>query len=493
MEKHCNGKVITTAITELSRCEVFVYGTDMNGCRVGRAEQLAQAKFGAQPGQSGPQFGPQGQCYAIPVDVNNLQKMQPYVDEFIDYVKEHPDNRFLITRLGCGNGLIDYRDNRIAPLFDELYPLPNVIVSREWRTILMFNHQLPDKPAAPEVADEEVLKELCHKYRYQIGANCVTSLPDIRVRYVIGKDKFGYTSFGNFFFFGRNMYVFPKNAAVPEDNSVPSPTIIYNTKKMADGVRFVTPEKFTLKSNQTGRIKSFTRGEYRQMLAEKDDAGLLKLLNKPDNADFARQLAYEEAAHRGIPEDAIDVSGTLQKKWNELEKKRDEDNSARGCVMDYFHDECWNRQTPQRVIFAGVQTPFTDSNGESIYTGDVIKIDDGISEDYLAVGALCDEKGNGYYGFILDNHSWHLEDCAEHHQMTRVGTVFYQLKEDVFLTVNQRTAGGAGFTGQRDTKEDKQQKVLMAKFTPNFAQDFWEYQMLEMMGAEFSWRKPTDI
>ena len=125
MEKHCNGKVITTAITELSRCEVFVYGTDMNGRRVGRAEQLAQAKFGAQPGQAGPQFGPQGQCYAIPVDVNNLQKMQPYVDEFIDYVKEHPDNRFLITRLGCGNGLIDYRDNRIAPLFGELYPLPN--------------------------------------------------------------------------------------------------------------------------------------------------------------------------------------------------------------------------------------------------------------------------------------------------------------------------------------------------------------------------------
>lgn len=492
MEKHCNGKVITTAITELSRCEVFVYGTDMNGRRVGRAEQLAQAKFGAQPGQAGPQFGPQGQCYAIPVDVNNLQKMQPYVDEFIDYVKEHPDNRFLITRLGCGNGLIDYRDNRIAPMFDELYPLPNVIVSREWRTILMFNHQLPDKPAAPEVVDEEVLKELCHKYRYQIGANCVASLPDIRVRYVIGKDKFGYTSFGNFFFFGCNMYVFPKNAAVPEDNSVPVPTIVYNTKKMADDVKHIVPERFRIQFVD-GRARIYTRDEYRKMLADLDDESLLKKLNSQKGSPNSRQLAYEEAAHRGIPEDAIDVSGTLQKKWNELEKKRDEDNSARGCVMDYFHDECWNRQTPQKVIFAGVQTPFKDVNGDWIYTGDVIKVEGGVSEEYLAVGAMCDEMGDGHYCFILDNHNWPLADCQQHCKLTRMGTVFYQLKEDDFRNVNQRTAGEKGFTGQRDTKEDKQQKVLMAKFTPNFKQDFWEYKMLDVLGAEFDWRKPTDI
>ena len=54
-----------------------------------------------------------------------------------------------------------------------------------------------------------------------------------------------------------------------------------------------------------------------------------------------------------------------------------EDDSARGCAIDFLHDECWNRPCPQKVIFAGVRTPFTDSNGESIYTGDVIKIDDG--------------------------------------------------------------------------------------------------------------------
>ena len=74
--------------------------------------------------------------------------------------------------------------------------------------------------------------------------------------------------------------------------------------------------------------------------------------------------------------------------------------------------------------------------------------------------------------------------------MTRVGTVFYQLQEDDFLKVNQRTMR---FNGWRDSKEDTLNKVLMAKFTPNFKQDFWEYKMLDVLGAEFDWRKPTDI
>ena len=216
-----------------------------------------------------------------------------------------------------------------------------------------------------------------------------------------------------------------------------------------------------------------------------NDTSLLGLLNKQDNTDFVRQLAYEEAMHRGIPEDAIDVSGTLQKAWDELERKRDEDDSARCCVIDYFHDECWNRQTPQKVIFAGVQTPFKDVNGDWIYTGDVIQLEEDFSMEYAAVGAMCDEKGNGHYCFILDNHSWPLADCQQHHQMTRVGTVFYQLQEDDFLKVNQRTTR---FNGWRDSKEDIQNKVLMAKFTPNFKQDFWEYKMLDVLGAEFDWR-----
>jgi hypothetical protein len=69
--------------------------------------------------------------------------------------------------------------------------------------------------------------------------------------------------------------------------------------------------------------------------------------------------------------------------------------------------------------------------------------------------------------------------------MTRVGTVFYQLNPGDFIGVNQRTMN---FNGWRDTEEDRLQKVLMAKFTPNYDQELWKYQGLEILGAEYDWR-----
>jgi hypothetical protein len=69
--------------------------------------------------------------------------------------------------------------------------------------------------------------------------------------------------------------------------------------------------------------------------------------------------------------------------------------------------------------------------------------------------------------------------------MNRVGTVFYQLDASDFIEVNQRVMS---FNGWRDTEEDKQQKVLMAKYTPNFDQELWKYSGLEILGVEYNWR-----
>ena len=121
MEVHYRGKIITGRITELSRNEIFVYGTDMHGNRVGRAEKLACEKFWAVKKIKS---GLNGRCYAIPVNTSKPQEMKPYIDEFIEFVKNSPNNRFLITRIGCGNGNPDSRDETIAPMFDELFPLP---------------------------------------------------------------------------------------------------------------------------------------------------------------------------------------------------------------------------------------------------------------------------------------------------------------------------------------------------------------------------------
>ena len=105
---------------------------------------------------------------------------------------------------------------------------------------------------------------------------------------------------------------------------------------------------------------------------------------------------------------------------------------------------------------------------------------------YFAVGAWSKEDGKGEYCFILDNHNWSLEECQhQHYQMTRVGTVFFQLDASDDIGVNQRVMG---FNGWRDTEEERQQKDLMAKFTPNFDQERWKYEGLELLGAEYNWR-----
>ena len=156
-------------------------------------------------------------------------------------------------------------------------------------------------------------------------------------------------------------------------------------------------------------------------------------------------------------------------------------------VEEVFGDECKGRGYARRVIFAGVLTDFTDDNGEGIYTGDVIKVE--MKDEYtryFAVGAWSYEDGKGEYCFILDNHNWSMEDCQrQHYQMTRVGTVFYQLDASDSIRVNHRVMN---FNGWRDTEEDRLQKVLMAKYTPNFDQDFWKYGGLEIMGVEYDWR-----
>jgi len=488
MEVHFRGKIIMGTIKELSRCEIFVYGTDMYGNRVGRAEKLACDKFGAEQGQKS---GPQGQCYAIPVDPHNPQATIPYVDEFIEYVKDRPYNRFLITRIGCGNGNPDYRDNMFAPMFDELFPLPNVVFSIDWAQIINGKHHNDKivKPDAPKIIDEEVLKELCHKYRYQISANFVNSLPDIRVRYVIDDNKFGYTSFGNFFFFSDQMYVFPYTdyntigTAEPEDTGIPTPTINYKSNR----VRIKVPEKFSLMSRQSGRIVELTRDKFREILSGYDDTRLLHVLNTHDYAEYARQLAYEEAMHRGIPEDDIDVSGTLQKQWDKLEWEARERNSAEGCVLDYFNDECWNRPTPRRVIFAGVQTPFRDVNGEWIYTGDVVKLQEASSSSvcYYPVGT---NMNAGVYAFMLDHNCIHL---SANDKMERVGTVFYDLDRDEFskTLMNRNYDYLCDAYGAYMYKGNLNKALMKIQYTPNFFKKDLEYAVVKALGIEYDWRK----
>jgi hypothetical protein len=109
-------------ITHLEPNEIFVFGSNLQGYHGAGAARMALDKFGAVWGQG---VGLQGQSYAIPTMEGGVETIKPYVDEFIDFAKQHPEYQFLLTRVGCG--IAGFTDEEIAPLFGEALKLENVI------------------------------------------------------------------------------------------------------------------------------------------------------------------------------------------------------------------------------------------------------------------------------------------------------------------------------------------------------------------------------
>ena len=118
-------------ITNLSDNEIFVFGSNIHGMHGGGAAKIACRKFGAEWGIG---VGKTGQCYAIPTMHGGIEEIKPFVDDFIDYAKEHVEFHFLVTRIGCG--IAGFTDMQMAPLFDGLLEQDNVSLPREWVTIL---------------------------------------------------------------------------------------------------------------------------------------------------------------------------------------------------------------------------------------------------------------------------------------------------------------------------------------------------------------------
>ena len=361
-------------ITELSKCEIFVFGSNLEGRHAGGAARFAYEHFGAEWGNG---VGPQGRCYAIPTMHGPISAIEPYVSDFIDYVIDHPQNRFLVTRVGCG--IAGFKDRDMAPLFAAALFLPNISLPREWFVELVnYVDKVPKRePEDPIVIDMSVLQRLCEEYNYIIGAGIRWKKPSITLRYVIGEGKFGYSWFGNFFYFADSLYVFDKDEAwAPE--------------------------------------------------------------------------------HSAAAVDAI------------------------------FHDECIGRGYAHRVLFAGVRTPYKDSNGEFIYTGDVCHIKFHGSEYNYPLSTLGSEENPEFfrYAFVLDNHCIRPEECES---ITRVGTVFYMLKpNDDGNLVDEKCAEFTDIYGR--SPFPMEQRLEMAQFTPSFHENNWEYAALKALEIEYEWR-----
>ena len=127
-------RVTPEKITSIQDGEVFVFGSNQSGRHGAGAARLALS-WGAKWGQSG---GLQGKTYGIPTKNASITKtlavrvIKTYVDEFIEFAKNHTDLKFYVTEIGCG--LAGYTPKDIAPLFIEAINVENIYLpERFWK------------------------------------------------------------------------------------------------------------------------------------------------------------------------------------------------------------------------------------------------------------------------------------------------------------------------------------------------------------------------
>lgn len=373
--KKANKRFTPDLVTELSDCEVFVYGSRRDRMHRVGAAKAAHDLFGADWDVA---EGPTGRCYAIPLTHVRSEDMLPAIDRFVEYARAHPMQRFLLTRIGCGLG--EYKDMDMAYLFRSCHEVPNISIPHQWLAGMLIDVTLGiDVPAnsdhTPSVIDDHTLVRLCDEHLYEIGAGIRPSNISITMRYVSGRGSFGYAKFGDFFYH--------------------------------DGCYW---------------------------LWDTDDH------------------------------------------WAGVHDQ--------GVVEATFHDQCRDRGYVRPVINAGIETHCTDRHKRHIFTGDVLSVSkrSGLRPHTLALGRL----GTGEmasYAFMLDNHSLTISECSSQHwQLTRIGTIFYQLPAEP-LAID--VANAAYHFNMNDAFD---RGPLKARYTPNFDLEEWEYDALKMIGAEFNWQ-----
>lgn len=120
-------------ITHLNNGEIFVFGSNLRGLHGGGAARVAYERFGAIWGQG---VGLQGQSYGIPTMHGGVDAIKPYVDEFIEFAKNHTEYTFLVTKIGCG--IAGFKEEEIAPLFANAVSVDNIVLPESF---VMFLNQ----------------------------------------------------------------------------------------------------------------------------------------------------------------------------------------------------------------------------------------------------------------------------------------------------------------------------------------------------------------
>ena len=110
---------------------IFVFGSNLAGRHGAGAAKAAKELWGAVYGVG---IGRQGRAYAIPTKDHSikslpLNQISYHVADFLIHAAAHPEDEFVVTRIGCG--LAGYHDEDIAPMFSNA-PV-NCTLPEGWR------------------------------------------------------------------------------------------------------------------------------------------------------------------------------------------------------------------------------------------------------------------------------------------------------------------------------------------------------------------------
>ena len=63
-----------------------------------------------------------------------VETIKPYVDEFIEFARQHPEYHFLVTQIGCG--IAGFIPMEIAPLFEDALDVENIILPKAFVEVI---------------------------------------------------------------------------------------------------------------------------------------------------------------------------------------------------------------------------------------------------------------------------------------------------------------------------------------------------------------------
>lgn len=107
-----NERITPRKIDKLGDNEVYVFGSNLGGQHVEGYAAMAFSRFGARMGQA---EGLQGKSYAICVHGPGILEKKRSIIRFLRYALMHPENRFIVTDLGCIGNKSLLRE--VAPMF----------------------------------------------------------------------------------------------------------------------------------------------------------------------------------------------------------------------------------------------------------------------------------------------------------------------------------------------------------------------------------------